>query len=124
MFSIIFYIIYVKNQLKLIFAEMFIISSICKSKQMNMNKEFLLNNTFNYINTKDDIVDIKIVSIEHYYDDYYLAYYYLIENGKERIDDIHDGAIYVQDGFAYLYRSIEEAKCSELDTAIVKIKIR
>ena len=55
-----------------------------------MDKEFLLNNTFNYINTQDDIVDIKIVSIEHYYDNYYLAYYYFIENGKELIDDVHD----------------------------------
>lgn len=88
-----------------------------------MNKEFLLNNTFNYINTKDDIVDIKIVSIEHYYDNYYLAYYYFIENGEVQIDDVRDGAIYVQDGFAYLYRSIEEAKNFELDTAMIKIKI-
>lgn len=88
-----------------------------------MNKEFLLNNTFNYINTQDDIVDIKIISIEYYYDNYYLAYYYLIENGKERINDVHDGAIYVQDGFAYLYRSIEEAKYFELTTAMIKIKI-
>ena len=79
-----------------------------------MDKEFLLNNTFNYINTQDDIVDIKIVSIEHYYDNYYLAYYYFIENGKELIDDVHDGVIYVKDGFAYLYRSIEEAKYFEL----------
>ena len=123
MFSIIFYIIYVKNQLKLIFAEMFIISSICKSKQINMNKEFLLNNTFNYINTQDDIVDVKITSIEHHYDDYYFAYYYFIENGKEKINDVHDGAIYVKDGFAYLYRSIEEAKCFEISTAMIKIKI-
>lgn len=86
-----------------------------------MDKEFLLNNTFNYINTQDDIVDIKIVSIEHYYDNYYIAYYYFIENGKELIDDVHDGAIYVKDGFAYLYRSIEEAKYFELSTAMVKM---
>ncbi len=89
-----------------------------------MDKEFLLNNTFNYINTQDDIVDIKIVSIEHYHDNYYLAYYYFIENGKELINDVHDGAIYVKDGFAYLYRSIEEAKYFELSTAMIKIKLR
>ena len=50
-----------------------------------MNTEFLHNNTFHCPNesTNNEIVDVKMTSIEHYYGPYYIAYFYFIENGVE-----------------------------------------